>query len=118
MLKFIRTTHDAQGRLRSFPPAAWQFWQEHGHTAGQLLRPEEAMTFAELLITAEEHAFEFITDGPQPTSDAQYLAWCLLRLVDYGMAAAVSTPPTSSDPEPVQQLPLQYTIPTTVTLIH
>lgn len=118
MLKFIRTTHDAQGQVRHFPPAAWQFWQEHGHVAGQLLRPEEAMTFAELLITAEEHAFEFIADGPQPTADAQYLAWCLLRLVDYGMAAAVITSPAPPEPEPAEELLLQYAIPNTVTLIH
>ena len=118
MLKFIRTTHNAQGRVRHFPPATWQFWQEHGHVAGQLLRPEEAITFAEFLITAEEHAFEFITDGPQPTADAQYLAWCLLELVDYGMAAAVITSPTIPEPEPAEQLPLQYTIPAIVTLIH
>ena len=118
MLKFIRTTHDSQGRVRHFPPVAWQFWQEHGHTAGQLLRLEEAMTFAELLTEAKEHAFEHITDGPQPTADEKYLAWCLLRLVDYGMAAVILPSPTPPEPEPASLLPLQYAIPTTVTLIH
>jgi hypothetical protein len=36
--------------------------------------------------------------------------------VDYGMAAAVITSPTP--PEPAEQLPLQYIIPNTVTVIH
>ena len=118
MLKFIRTTHDVQGQLRHFPPPAWQFWQEHGHVAGQLLRSEEAMTFEELLLAAEEYTFEYITDGPQPTADEKYLAWCLLRLVDFGMAAVILPSPTPPEPEPASQLPLQYAIPNTVTLIH
>jgi hypothetical protein len=118
MLKFIRTTHDAGGQLRPFPSAAWQFWQEHGQTAGQLLRPETPLTFDEFLLAAAEQAFECITDGPQPTSDAAYLAWCLLRLVEFGMAAVIIDPPTPLESAPSRQLPLEYIIPNRVTAIQ
>jgi hypothetical protein len=118
MLKFIRTTHDAGGQLRHFPSAAWQFWQAHGQTAGQLLRPETPLTFDEFLLAAQEQAFECITDGPQPTADAAYLAWCLLRLVEFGMAAVIIGPPTPPESTSPAQLPLAYIIPNRVTVIH
>ena len=116
MLKFIRTTHDAHGRARQFPEAAWRFWQENGEVVGRLLRPEVALAFDEILVAAEEYAFEYITDGPQPSADEQYLAWCLLRLVEFGMAAVIVVPPTPPELEPQQ--PLQYTIPSRVTFLH
>jgi hypothetical protein len=118
MLKFIRTTHDAQGQLHPFPSTAWQFWQEHGQNAGQLLRLETPLTFDEFLLAAEEQAFECITDGPQPTADAAYLAWCLLRLVELGMAAVLIETPTPPEPVPTSQLPLAYLIHYHNHLIH
>lgn len=116
MLKFIRTTHDSHGQPRQFPRAAWQFWQVHGEVVGRLLRAEIALSFDEILTSAEEYAFEYITDGPQPAADEHYLAWCLLRLVEYGMAAVIVTSPTP--PELAPQQPLQYTIPIHVSLLH
>ena len=81
---FIRTTHQ-NGQFRSFPPEALQFWREHGSLVGQLLRLECALTFAELAAACQENV------APDVTLDEKYIAWVLIKLLEHGMAAAVSS---------------------------
>lgn len=87
-LRFARTTH-VNGQMRSFPPDAWQFWYSTGGIVGELVRPETPMTLAEIAAACQEAAFDTIADGPHPEMDETYVAWCLLKLVEYGMVAPV-----------------------------
>ncbi len=52
--RFIRTTHN-NGQFRSFPPEAIHFWREQGVIVGEVLRPECALTFAELAAASQRH---------------------------------------------------------------
>lgn len=96
-LKFIRSTHD-NGRCRSFPPEAWRFWHEHGALVGDLLRSESPLTFAEIVTANQEYALEYPESAPFLPLDEAYVAWCLIKLLEYGMASvaveAVSTTET------------------------
>lgn len=85
-IKFVHTTHE-DGRFRPFPTEAYQFWREHGWIVGEALRPETGMTFAELV----EACKELIEQHPEIELhwlDERYLAWCLIRLLEFGMALA------------------------------
>lgn len=86
-IKFIRSTHE-NGRFLPFPADAYQFWHEHGWIVGEVLRPETGMTFAELV----EACKELIEDHPeieQHWLEERHLAWCLVRLLEFGMAVTV-----------------------------
>ena len=85
--QFIRTTHDENGRWRSFPPTAVAFWQQHGGVIGEQLRPEQPLPFGQLLIGCNEYADEHITDGDHPERNRGYVAWVLVHLLQYGMVA-------------------------------
>lgn len=89
MIKFIRTTHE-NGRCRSFPPAAWQFWREQGAIVGKLLRIESPLTFAEIVAASQEYALEYPESGLCQAMDETYIAWCLVKLLGYGMADIVN----------------------------
>ena len=91
-VQFIRTTHDENGRWRSFSPAATTFWQEHGGVIGIQLRPEQPLSFAQLLIGCNEYADEHITDGDHPERNRGYVAWVLVHLLQWGMAAIAPAP--------------------------
>ncbi|MBP8003240.1 MAG: hypothetical protein KA314_26270 [Chloroflexi bacterium] len=93
-LRFARTTH-INGRMRSFPRQAWQFWYSTGGIVGEIVRPETSMTLAEIAAACQEAAFDTIADGPHPETDEAYVAWCLLKLSEYGMVAPVLTPTTT-----------------------
>lgn len=86
---FIRTTH-LDGRCRSFPPEAWRFWQEHGAAIGEVLRLESPLTFAEIVTASREYAHEYPESGLFLTLEEEYVAWCLIRLLEYGMAGVLS----------------------------
>ena len=88
-LKFIRTTHDDNGRCRSFQPDAWQFWREHGAAVGGALRAESSLTLMEIVLACRDHALEYPESGIYAALTEEYVAWCLLKLCEYGMAAAV-----------------------------
>ena len=88
-VKFIRTTHDHNGRCRSFPAEAWQFWREHGAVVGEVLRAEILMTFAEIVTAGQEYALEHPESGLCSTLDEGHVAWCLIELLQYGMAGVV-----------------------------
>jgi len=91
-LRFVRTTH-LNGQMRSFPRQAWQFWYSTGGVVGELVRPETPMTLAEIAAACQEAAFDTIADGPHPETDEAYVAWCLLKLSEYGMVAPVFVTP-------------------------
>lgn len=88
-LKFIRTTHDGNGRCRSFPPEAWQFWWDHGALIGDVLRAESPLILAEIVTASREYALEYPESGSYSALTEEYVAWCLLKLCEVGMAAAV-----------------------------
>ena len=88
-LKFIRTTHDQNGRSRPFPPEAWQFWREHGAPVGDILRPETPLTLAEIITASREYALEYPESGVYANLTDEYVVWCLLKLCEAGMAAVV-----------------------------
>lgn len=83
-IRFTNTTHQ-NGQFRSFPPDALQFWREHGSLVGLVLRPECALTFAELAAACQE----IVTADISLPLDETYIAWVLIKLLEYGMAAAV-----------------------------
>lgn len=91
-IKFIRTTHK-NGRFRPFPTEAYQFWREHGWIVGDVLRPETGMTFTELV----EACKELTADHPDIEPhwlDERHLAWCLVRLLEVGMATITAVDST------------------------
>lgn len=92
MIRFIRTTHH-HGRPRSFPVEARQFWQEHGAIVGEVLRPETPLTFAEVVTATREYALETPENGLYWTLTEEQIAWCLLKLLEHGLAAV--HPPSS-----------------------
>lgn len=90
--RFIRTTHE-NGRWRHFPPEARHFWRLHGGLILSLLRPETALTFAELLQACRDYASEHLADGC-PEQNGGYVAWVLVHLIRFGMVTAVPPRPT------------------------
>ena len=102
---YIRSTHDENGRFRPFPKAALTFWQEQGEQIGRLLRPETPLTFAQLCQVYEEAwdehiatcpESELLTINPGAILYERDIAWCLIKLLEYGLATAVATSPTPS----------------------
>ena len=89
-LRFVRTTH-SNGQMRSFPYEAWQFWYSTGGIVGELVRPETPMTLAEIAAACRESAFDTIADSDHPEASEAYVAWCLVKLMEYGMVAPVLT---------------------------
>ena len=88
-LKFIRTTHDGNGRCRSFSPDAWQFWWDHGALIGDVLRAENPLTLTEIVTASREYALEYPESGSYSALTEEHVAWCLLKLCEVGMAATV-----------------------------
>lgn len=96
ILHFVRTTH-VNGHMRSFPSEAWQFWYSTGGIVGELVRPETPMTLAEIAAACREAAFDTIADSPHPETNEAFVAWCLVKLMEYGMVAPVLMPvPTTT----------------------
>ena len=102
-IAYIRSTHDENGRFRPFPTAALTFWHEQGEQIGRLLRPETPLTFTQLCQVYEEAWDEHIATCPESelfTSNSSVvlyetdIAWCLIRLLEHGLATAVATSPT------------------------
>jgi hypothetical protein len=86
---FIRTTHE-DGRCRSFPAEAWEFWREQGATVGEVLRPETPLTFADIVTATQEAALEYPETGLFLMLDEKHIAWCLIKLLEYGMTGVVT----------------------------
>ena len=90
-VKYVRATHE-NGRFRPFPTEAYQFWREQGWIVGEVLRLEQGMTFAEIVSACEEYLLEHPETDMLLSLNEQHLAWCLIRLLDCGMAMPVVTP--------------------------
>lgn len=89
--RFIRTTHE-NGTFRSFPPEALEFWRTQGVIVGDVIRSECAMTFAEIAAACQEAALDAPQDHTHLPLDESYLAWVLVRLVEYGMVGMHVSP--------------------------
>lgn len=90
------------GRFRSYPAEAYHFWHEHGWIVGEILRLELGMTFAEIVIACEEYLLEHLEFGMLLSLNEEYLDWCQIKLLDYGLAIPVvtfATPTWSLSPQ-------------------
>jgi hypothetical protein len=88
-IQFIRSTHH-EGYHRSFSAEAMQFWREQGAIVGETLRAECPMTFAEIVVACREYAHDIPEMVPSLPLDEAYIAWCLIKLVEYGMVRAIT----------------------------
>ena len=102
---FIRNTHDRNGRARLLTPRAWQFWQQQGHIVGSILRPETPLPLPAIVEACLELTEEQADCGPFPEENEQYVAWCLLKLVEYDLAAIV-LPTAPLTPRPIYNIAL------------
>ncbi len=86
------------GRCQPFPAEAWEFWRKHGAVVGEVLRLETPLTFAEIATVSREVALEYPESGLFLSLDEEYVAWCLIRLLEYGMAGVVAEPVSPAKP--------------------
>jgi hypothetical protein len=87
-IRFIRTTHH-NGIHRLFSAEALQFWREYGATVGEVLRPETPLTLTEIVTACQEYVLEFPQFTLYPILNEQHIAWCLIKLIEYGMVGVV-----------------------------
>ena len=87
-MKYVRTTH-RNGRFKKISPEANRFWHTAGAAVGEALRSETPMTAAEVVAACREYAEEFPDGGSQAETGEAYVAWCLRRLVELGLAREV-----------------------------
>ncbi|HRQ42409.1 MAG TPA: hypothetical protein PLD25_31220 [Chloroflexota bacterium] len=88
-IRFIRTTHH-KGCRRLFSDEATQFWREQGADVGEVLRTETPLTFAEIVSASREYALEYPESGLYLALDEAHIAWCLIKLLEYGMVRLVT----------------------------
>lgn len=94
-VRFTRSTHK-NGRFRPYPTEAYQFWTDHGWLVGEVLRQEEGMRLAEIVQACTELLDEHPVREPNTVSE-KHIAWCLVKLLEFGMAAIVKS---TSDDQP------------------
>lgn len=97
--RFIRTTHE-NGTFRSFPSEALEFWRTQGVIVSETLRPECAMTFAEIAAACQEMALEHPEDHTHLPLDEAQIAWILMKFLEYEMVAMRAGPSCESWGEP------------------
>jgi hypothetical protein len=85
---FVRTTH-RDGHFRSFPAEAARFWRDQGAIVGEVLRYECPLTFAEIVAACKENVLEDPQASLLPFLDETHIAWCLIRLLEFGMIRPV-----------------------------
>ena len=56
---------------------------------GEVLRPETPLTFAEIVTAVREYALEDPATGLYETLTPEHIAWCLIHLLEHGMAGVV-----------------------------
>lgn len=89
-VKFVRTTH-VNGHYQSQSTEAMTFWREHGAIVGETLRPESPMSLSEIIVASQEYTLEYPETSPDLPLDETYIAWCLVKLLEYGLAGVVAT---------------------------
>lgn len=52
--RYLRTTHDDHAQWRPLSPTVRAYWQAKGHLIGEVLRPETALTLAEVVVVYAE----------------------------------------------------------------
>jgi len=97
--RFIRTTHE-NGTFRSFPPEVLEFWRMQGAIVGDVIRSECGMTFAEIAAACQEQALEHPEEHRFLPLDEGYVAWVLVKLLEYGMVGVIAGPSRESWGEP------------------
>jgi hypothetical protein len=97
--------HDRNGRVRPLSPEAWQFWQLQGGVVGSILRHETPLPLSAIVEACLELAEEQADCAPFPEENEQYVAWCLLKLVEHDLAAIV-LPTTRLTPQPIYSIEL------------
>ncbi len=102
---FIRNTHDQNGRARTLTPQAWRFWRQYGHMVGSALRPELPLPLPAIVEACLDLAEEQADSGPHLEENEQYVAWCLLKLVEHDLAAIV-LPEAPLSPQPIYSIPM------------
>ncbi len=80
--RFIRITHQ-NDQIRSFPPEAHPFWREQGVIVGKVLRPECALTFAELAAACQRHTPPQISPVTLLPPGETCLAWGLVTWLEW-----------------------------------
>ena len=68
-----------------------KFWREQGWVVGEAFRLEQGIMFAEIVSRCEEYLLEHPESSMLLPLTEQHLAWCLIKLLDYGMAVPVVT---------------------------
>lgn len=94
-VRYVRTTHE-NGRFLPFPTQAYQFWREYGWIVGEVLRLEQGMTFAEIVVACEEYLLEHPESALLLPAEEPHFAWCLIKLLELGMARVVTEPGDST----------------------
>ena len=92
--RFLLTLPE-NGRWRHFSLEASAFWQIHGGLIGRVMSPTTPLTLAELLAACERYAAQCPENSPYPEQNQGYLAWVLVHLLHYGLAATVPARPTT-----------------------
>lgn len=89
-MRFRRNIHNEQGGEHRFSPEAMAFWRMTGAAIGRLLPSEQALTFDEVFANYQQHLAEVYPEAGN--DDEMYVAWCLVKLADYGMVTIVHEP--------------------------
>lgn len=90
-VKYVRTTHE-NGRFCPFPTEAHQFWRDHGWVVGEILRLEQGMAFSEIVLASQEYLLAHPESEILLPVRETHLAWCLVKLLEYGMVGVVAEP--------------------------
>ena len=90
-MKFLRVTHGTpnNGAFRPLSPEAFAFWQEHGAVIANLLRLETPLPLSAIVEAYADYQLAHPEGGVDLAVDDAYVAWVLLKLVEYGLATAV-----------------------------
>ena len=68
---------------------AGHFHQRLGSFGVNMVRPL-VNSFAEIVTASREYALEYLESSHCLTLDEAHIAWCLIRLLEYGMAGVVA----------------------------
>ena len=86
MKRYIRSTHDEQGKPKPFDAAAQKAWDD-AKGLGHFLDPRKAMTLDEIIAWCKEYDGQFPQDAPCFTSEQ--IKKGLALLVEHGLVTEV-----------------------------
>lgn len=88
-IRFIRTTHE-NGQFSSFPPDDHPFWRQQGVTVGEVLRPESALTLAELAAACQRHTPRRVSPASLLQPGENCLAWEIGHMARTGVVVMIA----------------------------